>query len=523
MVLSQRQRDELNRAIADYLRSNGYEEAYSTFKKEAELDVNEELDKKYAGLLEKKWTSVIRLQKKVMELESKLNEAKEEITLGGPIAQKRDPKEWIPRPPEKYALSGHRSPVTRVIFHPVFSVMVSASEDATIKVWDYETGDFERTLKGHTDSVQDISFDQTGKLLASCSADMTIKLWDFQGFECIRTMHGHDHNVSSVAIMPNGDHIVSASRDKTIKMWEVATGYCVKTFTGHREWVRMVRPNQDGTLIASCSNDQTVRVWVVASKECKAELREHEHVVECISWAPESAHPTILEATGSESKKSGKPGPFLLSGSRDKTIKMWDVSIGMCLMTLVGHDNWVRGMLVHPGGKFILSCADDKTLRIWDYKNKRCMKTLSAHEHFVTSLDFHKNAPYVVTGSVDQTVKVWECSSHKCSALALCVNVCCSHLEGRSAALHHLDMLEMCLCRATCVLLTLVGVVFSISGVPKVNHTEFCQGRTMHWALAWNFYDDVTVLSPPSKETKLEKSRKPLSFMLLQSQASSIG
>lgn len=52
----------------------------------------------------------------------------------------------------------------------------------------------------------------------------------------------------------------------------------------------------------------------------------------------------------------------------------------------VGHDNWVRGILFHPGGKFIVSCADDKTLRIWDYKNKRCMKTLSAHEHFVTSL-----------------------------------------------------------------------------------------------------------------------------------------
>lgn len=65
----------------------------------------------------------------------------------------------------------------------------------------------------------------------------------------------------------------------------------------------MVRPNQDGTLLASCSNDQTVRVWVVASKECKAELREHEHVVECISWAPESAYPTILDATGSEVKE----------------------------------------------------------------------------------------------------------------------------------------------------------------------------------------------------------------------------
>lgn len=122
---------------------------------------------------------------------------------------------------------------------------------AARQVWDYEAGDFERTLKGHTDSVQDVSFDRTGELLASCSADMSIKLWDFRGFECIRTMRGesgrrqagracahralglrrpfdvagHDHNVSSVAIMPDGDHLVSASRDKTIKMWEVATGY----------------------------------------------------------------------------------------------------------------------------------------------------------------------------------------------------------------------------------------------------------------------------------------------------------
>lgn len=407
MVLSQRQKEELNKAIADYLSANGFHNALEHFQKEASMQG--EIEKKFNGLLEKKWTSVIRLQKRVMDLEAKLAEAEKEVNSGAPTRDRRSPSEWIPRPPERYSLTGHRSPITKVIFHPVFSLMVSASEDATIKIWDYETGDYERTLKGHTDSVQDIAFDTSGKFLASCSADMTIKLWDFQGFECIKTMYGHDHNVSSVTFLPNGDFIISASRDKTIKMWEVATGYCVKTFAGHREWVRMARVNQDGSLLASCSNDQTLRVWSVSSKECKMELREHEHVVECLAWAPDSAAPAISEAASIDAKNTKRTGPFLASGSRDKTIKFWDVSTGLCLFTLIGHDNWVRGLVFHSGGKYLLSASDDKTLRIWDIANKRNHKTLQAHAHFTTSLDMHRNAPYVVTGSVDQTVKVWEC------------------------------------------------------------------------------------------------------------------
>ena len=86
-----------------------------------------------------------------------------------------------------------------------------------MQIWDFETGDYERTLKGHTDSVQDIAFDSQGKLLVTCSADMSIKLWDFQTYECVKTLQGHDHNVSSVCFVPSGDHIVSSSRDKTIK------------------------------------------------------------------------------------------------------------------------------------------------------------------------------------------------------------------------------------------------------------------------------------------------------------------
>jgi platelet-activating factor acetylhydrolase IB subunit alpha len=79
------------------------------------------------------------LFEKVMDLEARLSETEKEIqNSGGPVRERRNPSDWIPRPPEKYSLTGHRGPVTRVAFHPVYNIIVSASEDATVKVqfWD---------------------------------------------------------------------------------------------------------------------------------------------------------------------------------------------------------------------------------------------------------------------------------------------------------------------------------------------------------------------------------------------------
>ena len=72
---------------------------------------------------------------KNMELEAALEETKKEAMCGGFAPRdKKDPSEWIPRGPERMTLNGHRSPITRVLFHPQFNLLVTSSEDSQIKV-----------------------------------------------------------------------------------------------------------------------------------------------------------------------------------------------------------------------------------------------------------------------------------------------------------------------------------------------------------------------------------------------------
>lgn len=135
-----------------------------------------DIDPKSSGLLEKKWTALVRLQKRVVELEAAVAEAADQASAPKKLGDSKDRTCWIPRGPASKSLSGHRMPLTVVKFHPVFSVYATGSEDATIRIYDYEEGSHERTLKGHTNTVQDIDFDTKGDAMASASSDMTVRV-----------------------------------------------------------------------------------------------------------------------------------------------------------------------------------------------------------------------------------------------------------------------------------------------------------------------------------------------------------
>lgn len=299
-----------------------------------------------------------------------------------------------------------------VAFHPIFSSVASGSDDNTIKIWDWEFGELERTIKGHTRRIQDVDYGgpRGGVLLASCSSDLTIKLWDPSNeYKNIRTLTGHDHIVSAVRFIPSGaadaplsgNLLVSASKDETLKIWDVTTGYCVKTLRGHTDWVRDVCPSSDGRFLLSTGDDMTARLWDISTSKDKLIMLGHSHYIECCTLAPPSTYRYLALLAGiKKPPPTSSTAEFMATGSRDKTIKLWDAR-GICLKTLVGHDNWVRALAFHPGGRYLLSVSDDKTLRCWDLsQDGKCVRTLAdTHERFVSCLrwapDIVKNVPVV--------------------------------------------------------------------------------------------------------------------------------
>lgn len=393
-----------------------------------------------------------------MELETRNAELQSEVDNATPTSlskRNQDPVSWLPRNPSRHTLEGHRDPVNCVAFHPKFSSLASGSDDCTIRIYDWELGEWEQTIKAHTRAVLDLDYGgpKSALLLASCSSDLSIKIWDpADGYKNIRTLAGHDHSVSAVRFIPSGstgafstgNMLVSASGDKTLKIWDTTTGFCVRTLHGHVGWVRDVCPSLDGNYLLSTGADHTARLWElsVANPETKVTMLGHEHVVQCCAFAPPAAYEHLATLAGLKKPPPlTSPAEFMATGSRDKTIRLWD-SRGTCIKVLIGHDNWVNGLVFHPGGKYLLSVADDKSLRCWDLSQEgKCVKVISdSHDHFVKCLrwapSLAKDAPAVngtasitqngeegavkkadaadekircviATASVDQKVKVW--------------------------------------------------------------------------------------------------------------------
>ena len=104
----------------------------------------------------------------------------------------------------------------------------------------------------------------------------------------------------------------------------------------------------------------------------------------------------------------------VLTGSADKTAKIWGFSTGACKQTLSGHTGAVYSAVFSGDGSSVLTASFDKTAKIWDCSTGTCKQTLSGHTGAITSAAFSGDGSSVLTASYDETAKIWDCSTGAC-------------------------------------------------------------------------------------------------------------
>jgi len=160
--------------------------------------------------------------------------------------------------------------------------------------------------------------------------------------------------------------------------------------TGHTDFVSAVAVSPDGRFIVSGSWDRTVKVWDAQSGALLRSLKGHTSV-SAVAVSPD--------------------GRFIVSGSQDRTVKVWDAQSGALLRSLGGHTGPVHAVAVSPDGRFIVSGSQDQTVKVWDAQSGALLRSLGGHTGPVLAVAVSSDGRFIVSGSWDETVKVWDAQS----------------------------------------------------------------------------------------------------------------
>jgi WD40 repeat protein/nucleoside phosphorylase len=321
-------------------------------------------------------------------------------------------------------LVGHEDWVRSVDWHKDGQRVISSSDDTTIRVWNILSGFCEKKLSGHRDVVRTIAWSPDFQKILSGSDDTTLKIWDFDKGECLSTCYGHRDSIRYVAWSDDNNHIFSSSEDKTISMWNASSGTC--DFTLYDAWnsldisiiptdalypepiephnftvfgdnatVKSVAWSPDGKKVVTGSRDKTIKVWDALSGECLAVLSGHGSTVRSVAWSPD--------------------GAYIVSGSRDKAIQIWDAYSYCCIHRICdAHDDWIRTVACSLDGKYIASGSDDKSIKIWHAGTDNCAYTLSGHEKSVRAIAWSPDGSRILSGSDDKLIKIWDTQTGNC-------------------------------------------------------------------------------------------------------------
>ncbi|XP_030307471.1 striatin-3 isoform X2 [Calypte anna] len=329
-------------------------------------------------------------------------------------------KTWNP----KYTLRSHFDGVRALAFHPVEPVLVTASEDHTLKLWNLQKTvpakksaslDVEPiyTFRAHIGPVLSLAISSNGEQCFSGGIDATIQWWNmpspnvdpYDTYEpnvLAGTLVAHTDAVWGLAYSGVKNHLLSCSADGTIRLWNPPEKMpCICTYNGEKEHgiptsvdfigcdpAHMVASfNTGSTVIYDLETSQSV---VMLLSQIESGVQSNNHINKVVS------HPTL---------------PVTITAHEDRHIKFFDNKTGKMIHSMVAHLDAVTSLAVDPNGIYLMSGSHDCSIRLWNLDSKTCVQEITAHrkklDESIYDVAFHPSKAYIASAGADALAKVF--------------------------------------------------------------------------------------------------------------------
>ncbi|XP_018087675.1 striatin-3 isoform X2 [Xenopus laevis] len=329
-------------------------------------------------------------------------------------------KTWNP----KYTLRSHFDGVRALAFHPLEPVLVTASEDHTLKLWNLQKTvptkksaslDVEPiyTFRAHIGPVLSLVVGCSGEHCYSGGLDSTIQWWKmpspnvdpydtYEPSVLAGTLVGHTDAVWGLSHSGVKDNLLSCSADGTVRLWSPPTGtQCIGTYNGNREHGIPTSVDFIGCDPAHAVASFTSGCIVVY------DLETSQSVVQLSSPSDSSApfsnhinkivsHPTL---------------PVTIAAYEDRHIKFFDNKSGKTIHLMVAHLDAVTSLAVDPNGIYLMSGSHDCSIRLWNLDSKTCVQEITAHrkklDESIYDVAFHPTKAFIASAGADALAKVF--------------------------------------------------------------------------------------------------------------------
>jgi U3 small nucleolar RNA-associated protein 13 len=307
-------------------------------------------------------------------------------------------------PTTKHITTNYDQILDLQILPPDSSLIAIATNSENVTLVSSSTFHDIAILRGHTETVLTLDSDWSGHWLATAGKDNDARLWKIDAennsFTCTAVFTGHAESVAALSLPRQKPQegsraaveklppkfMLTGGADRTIKKWDVSVAQGKKpraiwTKRAHEKDINFIDVSPDDTLFASASQDRTVKIWSLEEGETVGVLRGHRRAVWSVKFAPSTV---TASAVGGEAGMKG--GKMVVTGSTDKTVKLWSLVDFSCLKTFEGHTNSIQRALWISGGLQVVSGGNDGLVKVWDVKSGECSATLDNHDQKVATL-----------------------------------------------------------------------------------------------------------------------------------------